>query len=167
MNSTHHTPSNLYQFNVLDSSGKEVSMANFKNKVILIVNVASKCGFTTQYSGLQELFQELGPQGLVVLAFPCNQFGSQEPGTNEEIQTFCATNFNVTFPVMAKIDVNGAQADPLFTYLKTQVPGILGTEMIKWNFTKFLVNKSGQVIKRFAPQDRPEQIKSEIQKLLS
>jgi glutathione peroxidase len=147
--------------------GKDIKLSSYKGKKILIVNVASKCGYTPQYDGLEKLYKKFKDQGLVILGFPCNQFGGQEPGSNEEIQQFCQLNFGVTFPVMAKIDVNGSQAEPLFQFLKQQAPGVLGTEMIKWNFTKFLVNKQGQVIKRFAPTTEPAEIESEIQKLLT
>jgi glutathione peroxidase len=156
-----------FDFQWKTSQGSLKSLKDYEGKVFLIVNVASKCGYTPQYDGLEKLYKKFKDQGLVILGFPCNQFGGQEPGSNEEIQQFCQLNFGVTFPVMAKIDVNGSQAEPLFQFLKQQAPGVLGTEMIKWNFTKFLVNKQGQVIKRFAPTTEPAEIESEIQKLLT
>lgn len=157
---------NFFQFNVLDASKQNYALAQHKGKVILVVNVASKCGFTPQYHGLEELYKKYQDKGLIILGFPCNQFGGQEPGSNEEIQAFCSLNYGVNFPVLGKIDVNGDQTDPLFKYLKEKAPGILGSEMIKWNFTKFLVNKEGVVVKRYAPQTEPKDIEDDINELL-
>jgi glutathione peroxidase len=157
---------NIYSFTVQDAQGKEVPLENYKNHPIVIINVASKCGFTPQYKGLEEIYQQFKDQGLVMLGFPCNQFGSQEPGSNSEIQEFCSLNYGVSFPVMAKVDVNGKNSAPLYDWLKASAPGILGTEMIKWNFTKFLVGKDGKVIKRFAPNDEPEKMIADIKKAL-
>jgi glutathione peroxidase len=151
----------VYDFSVKDISGKEVSLSQFKGKLLLIVNVASKCGFTPQYEGLEAIHKELAGQ-VEVLGFPCNQFGKQEPGNEEEIKSFCSLTYNVTFPMFAKVDVNGGEADPLYQYLKGEKPGLLGTEAIKWNFTKFLVDKNGQVVKRYAPTDKPEDIKKDL-----
>jgi glutathione peroxidase len=158
--------SSIYDFKVKNAKGQEVALSDYRGQAVLIVNVASACGFTPQYEGLQKLYQEYQKQGLAVLGFPCNQFGGQESGSNEEIQNFCTGRFSVTFPVLAKIDVNGSNADPLFEFLKSEAPGILGTEKIKWNFTKFLVGKDGKVIKRYAPQDKPESIAGDIQTAL-
>jgi glutathione peroxidase len=139
-----------------------VNLADYKDKALLIVNTASACGFTPQFAGLEALQQEFASQGLVILGFPCNQFGSQDPGSNEDIGAFCQKNYGVSFPMMAKIDVNGPQAHPLFQWLKTQAPGILGSEGIKWNFTKFLVNRQGQVVKRYASLDKPASMSADI-----
>ena len=158
---------NIYDFKFKDAQNKEVSMSNYKGKVLLIVNTASKCGLTGQYKGLEKIYKDLNEEGLEVLAFPCNQFRGQEPGTNAEIQEFCEMEFGVKFPVFDKIDVNGGTAHPLYDYLKSQAPGLLGSKSIKWNFTKFLVDKDGTVLKRFAPTDKPETIQKEIKKLLS
>lgn len=157
---------NLYTFKVQEPGGNEVPLDKFRGHPVVIVNVASKCGFTPQYKGLEEIYQQFKDQGLMILGFPCNQFGSQEPGTNSEIQQFCSLNYGVSFPVMAKVDVNGKNASPLYDWLKESAPGILGTEMIKWNFTKFLVSKDGQVIKRFAPNDEPAKMIEDIKKAL-
>lgn len=157
---------NLYSFNIKAADGTQVSLEKFKDQAVLIVNVASKCGFTPQYKGLEELYETYKDQGFTVLGFPCNQFGGQEPGNDSEIQSFCTLNFGVKFPVMAKIDVNGSNADPLYNWLKESAPGILGTEMIKWNFTKFLIGRDGNVIKRYAPQDEPRKIAEDIKKAL-
>lgn len=146
--------------------GKEQSLNDFAGKVLLIVNVASKCGFTNQYQGLQQLHLEYAEQGLVVMGFPCNQFGHQEPAPELEIMSFCERQFGVTFPMFAKVDVNGEQADPLFQWLKTSRPGLLGTEGIKWNFTKFLVGRNGEVLSRFAPNSSPESIRGAIEDAL-
>lgn len=143
-------------------SGSKVTLKDFPAKAYLIVNVASKCGFTKQYEGLESLYKEFKDQGLVVLGLPCNQFGAQEPGTEEEIAQFCQMNFGVSFPLFAKVDVNGPNAHPIYQYLKKEAPGLFGTEGIKWNFTKFLVNHDGEVLKRFAPQDTPEKIRPQI-----
>ena len=151
----------IYDFKVNDINGQEISLSQFKGKVLLVVNVASKCGFTPQYKGLEELYKEFGDQ-VVVLGFPCNQFGAQEPGNAEEIKSFCSLSYGVTFPMFEKIDVNGPKAHPLYQFLKESKPGLLGTEAIKWNFTKFLVDKNGEVVKRYAPNDDPGKIKKEI-----
>jgi glutathione peroxidase len=152
----------IYDFQALSITGETVNLSDYKGKALLIVNTASACGFTPQFEGLEALHQELGPQGLVVLGFPCNQFGSQDPGSNEEIGAFCQKNYGVSFPMMTKIDVNGPQAHPLFQWLKTQAPGILGSEGIKWNFTKFLINRHGQVVKRYASLDKPASMSADI-----
>lgn len=152
----------FYSFKIKDASGKEKALSDYQGKVLLIVNTASQCGYTPQYAGLQELYQAMQGQGFEILAFPCDQFGHQEPGTNEEIQTFCRLNYGVTFPVFSKIEVNGAGADPLFVYLKEQKPGD-----IQWNFTKFLVDRNGKVVERFEPAVKPETLAPVIQKLLS
>lgn len=155
----------IYTFSVKDANDKPVSLSDYKGKVILVVNVASKCGFTPQYEGLEALYKEYKEKGLVVIGFPSNEFGAQEPGTNEEIQNFCKVNYGITFPVMAKIKVNGNDADPLYKWLKQSAPGILGTEAIKWNFTKFLVSRDGKVIDRFAPKTTPSEIKDKINEM--
>lgn len=156
----------IYQFSVKNNIDENIDLASYKDKVMLIVNTASDCGFTPQYKGLQELYQKHNAQGFEVLAFPCNQFKQQEKGSNEEIKEFCDLRFNIKFPLFSKIDVNGENAHPLFDFLKSQAPGILGSKGIKWNFTKFLVNKEGKVIKRYAPTTKPEAIESDISKLL-
>ena len=158
--------SELYNISVKDIDMNLVDLSSYDGKTLLIVNVASKCGFTPQYKDLQNLYEKYQDQGLEVLGFPCNQFGAQEPGTNEEVKSFCDLNYNVSFKMFDKIDVNGSDASPLFKFLKHESPGIMGTEAIKWNFTKFLVNKDGQVIKRFAPKDGESEIESELQKIL-
>ncbi len=157
----------IYQYSALNNQGEEIALNKFKGKVVLITNTASACGFTPQYEGLQRLYEEYQQQGLAVLAFPCNQFGQQEKGNNDEIQQFCNLRFNIKFPLFAKVNVNGNNAHPLFTFLKNAAPGILGTKAIKWNFTKFLINRQGEVIKRFAPTVKPEMIKADIEKLLA
>ena len=158
---------NIYSFNVKKADGGVQSMADFKGKVLLVVNVASKCGFTPQYKGLEDLYKKYYEKGFVIVGFPCDQFGHQEPGTNDEIQQFCRTQYDVHFPVMAKIDVNGDQADPLYVWLKSSAPGFMGIEAIKWNLTKFLINRHGQVCERFAPQTKPESITASIEKALA
>ena len=158
--------SELYNISVKDIELNSVDLSDYKGKTLLIVNVASKCGFTPQYKDLQHLYEKYQDQDFEVLGFPCNQFGAQESGTNEEIQAFCDLTFNVSFKMFDKIEVNGANASPLFKYLKHESPGILGTEAVKWNFTKFLVNKDGQVVKRFAPKDGKSAIESELQKII-
>lgn len=158
--------SDLYDFEALNGSNGKIDLSEYRGKVVLVVNTASKCGFTPQYQGLEALYQKYQEQGLVILGFPCNQFGKQEPGDNSDIAQFCELNFGVTFPLMAKIDVNGDEAHPLFNHLKTEAPGILGSKSIKWNFTKFLVGRDGKVIKRFAPKDKPESLSSSIEALL-
>lgn len=155
-----------YDFVVQDMNGAEVSLDTYRGKALLIVNTASKCGFTPQYEGLQRLHQVHGDSGLQILAFPCDQFGHQEPGDNEEIQSFCRLNYGVTFPVMGKVDVNGRSAAPLFVFLKKRLPGTLGGR-IPWNFTKFLVDRSGVPVKRYAPQVSPDAIEPDIRSLLS
>lgn len=155
----------VYDFEVTTSAGGEKSLADYAGTVLLIVNTASKCGFTPQYEGLENLQKEFEGQKFTVLGFPCNQFAGQEPGSNEEIQQFCQLNYGVTFPVMAKVDVNGANADPLWKYLKKEKSGVLGGT-IKWNFTKFLVDRDGQVVKRYAPKDTPESIAPDIRALV-
>ncbi|XGC81323.1 glutathione peroxidase [Bdellovibrio bacteriovorus] len=153
---------NFHSFTVKAANGTEVPLDKYKDNVVLVVNVASKCGYTPQYAGLEEMYEKYKAQGFTVLAFPCNQFGAQEPGKNEEIQEFCQLNYGVKFPVMAKVDVNGSNAEPVFQYLKESAPGILGTEMIKWNFTKFLIGRDGKVLKRYAPQDEPKDIMDDV-----
>ncbi len=153
-------------FEVTGSNGKSVSLDRYAGRVLLIVNTASKCGFTPQYAGLEKLHRDLGPRGFEVLAFPCNQFGAQEPGDAAEIQNFCSTTYDINFPVFGKIDVNGKDADPLFERLKSNAPGVLGSKAIKWNFTKFLVDRSGNVVDRFAPTTKPADIANDIEKLL-
>jgi glutathione peroxidase len=156
----------IYDISARRLDGVERNLSEFKDKVLLIVNVASRCGFTPQYSGLEALYRRYKERGLVVLGFPCNQFGSQEPGDAAEIGAFCSTTYDVSFPMFAKIDVNGANAHPLYQHLKSSKPGLLGTEGIKWNFTKFLIDRQGKVAKRFAPNDKPEDISSDIEALL-
>lgn len=158
--------SQLYAFTATATDGSDVNLADYEGRVLLIVNTASKCGFTPQYDGLEKLQQEFHAQGFDVLAFPCNQFGKQEPGTDEEIVEFCSMNFNTSFPLFAKIDVNGEAAHPLYTWLKKEAPGIFGSEGIKWNFTKFLINRKGEVVKRYASKDKPEAIAKDIAALL-
>lgn len=155
----------IYDFTVKDIQGNDLSLEKFKGKVMLIVNTASNCGFTKQYDGLQKLYEKYKDQGFVVLGFPCNQFGKQEPGDEKEIANFCTDTFNVTFPMMSKIEVNGENAHPLYKFLKKEKGGILGDE-IKWNFTKFLVDKEGNLVARFAPQKTPEDIEGNIKELL-
>lgn len=155
----------IYDFSAKSIDGKEISMSQYKGKVMLIVNVASKCGFTPQYEGLEKLYRKYKDKGFVVLGFPCNQFGKQEPGTEEEIMQFCKSNYDVTFPMFSKIDVNGENAHPLYVFLKQKAPGILSTQDIKWNFTKFLVDQQGNVLQRYAPATTPESIEKDIQKL--
>lgn len=156
----------VYDFSVLSAGGEQQSLAQYEGKVLLIVNTASKCGFTSQYQELQELYEAYGKDQFLVLAFPCNQFMKQEPGSNEEIQNFCQINFGVNFPVFSKIDVKGPDADPLFTYLTEQAPGLLG-KAIKWNFTKFLIDGKGNVYDRYAPTTSPNALKDDIEKLLT
>jgi glutathione peroxidase len=156
----------LYDIPVKTLDGKPASLADYRGKVLLIVNVASACGMTPQYKGLEALYRRHKDDGLVVLGFPCNQFGAQEPGSAEEIQNFCSLTYDVTFPLFAKIDVNGANAHPLYNLLKAECPGVLGTEPIKWNFTKFLVGRDGAVIDRYAPTTTPEAIENAIRSAL-
>ena len=155
----------IYEFSLPSATGEEVPLSDYEGKVLLIVNTASKCGFTPQYEGLQALYDVYHDRGLEIFALPCNQFGRQEPGTNEEIQEFCQLNYGLTFPVMGKIDVNGRNAHPLYTFLKSQAGGLL-TDAIKWNFTKFLVDREGNVVKRFAPDYKPSSLAEDVEKLL-
>ncbi|MEP3073353.1 glutathione peroxidase [Maricaulis sp.] len=156
----------IYDFNAIDIAGEEVSLADYRGKVLLIVNTASKCGFTPQYEGLEALYKDLQDKGLVVLGFPCNQFGNQEPGDAEEIANFCKLTYDVNFPMFAKIDVNGADAAPLYEFLKREARGLMGSKAIKWNFTKFLVDREGNVVKRFGPQETPERLRGAVEALL-
>ena len=146
--------------------GGEIDLAEKKGKVLLVVNTASRCGFTPQYDGLEALYRKHKDQGFEIIAFPCNQFGAQEPGNAEEIASFCKLNYDVTFPLMAKIDVNGMNADPLYKWLKKEAPGLMGSQSIKWNFTKFLIDRDGKVVRRYAPTDKPADIEKDIEKLL-
>ena len=155
--------STVYDFEALQISGKSVPLSKFKGKVMLIVNTASACGFTPQFAGLEALHKKYGKKGLVVLGFPCNQFGAQDAGSNQEIAEFCQLNYGVSFPMMAKIDVNGANAHPLYHWLSGEAPGLLGSKSIKWNFTKFLVAKDGHVLKRYAPTDEPASLSQDIE----
>ncbi|MGJ7915704.1 glutathione peroxidase [Massilia sp. LXY-6] len=157
---------NVFDFQATSLDGKPVDLARYRGKVLLIVNTASKCGFTPQYQGLEAVYRELHGRGLEVLGFPCNQFGSQEPGTEAEIGDFCEKNYGVSFPMFAKVDVNGDHAHPLWKHLKGEAPGVLGLEAIKWNFTKFLIGRDGKVVKRYAPQTKPEEIAGDVEKLL-
>ncbi|KIQ95553.1 hypothetical protein LH47_00370 [Anoxybacillus thermarum] len=156
----------IYDFHVRTIQGEEQSLAQYKGTVLLIVNTASKCGLTPQYEQLQQLYDKYKDHGFVVLGFPCNQFGNQEPGSEEDISQFCQLNYGVTFPMFAKVDVNGPNAHPLFTYLTEQAPGVLGTKAVKWNFTKFLVDRKGQVVARFAPTTKPFELEQHIESLL-
>ncbi|KLV27878.1 glutathione peroxidase [Niallia circulans] len=156
----------IYDFKVKTMDGKMQALSDFKGNIILIVNTASKCGFTPQFKELQELYQKFKEEGFVVLGFPSNQFMSQDPGTNEEIKSFCEMNYGVTFPMFAKIDVNGKEADPLYQYLTKEAPGTLGVKAIKWNFTKFLIDRNGNVVDRYAPSTSPSEIKADIEKLI-
>lgn len=164
MSSPTHT---VYDFEALQSNGQPVALSGFRGKVMLIVNTASQCGFTPQFGGLEELHKTYAGKGLVVLGFPCNQFGAQDPGTDSEISAFCQLNYGVSFPVMSKIDVNGPSAHPLYRWLCAEAPGLLGSKSIKWNFTKFLVGKDGQVIKRYAPLDKPADLAKDIEMALA
>ncbi|MGZ5180922.1 MAG: glutathione peroxidase [Ramlibacter sp.] len=156
-----------YEFDTHSIDGQPVALKQYAGKVLLVVNTASACGFTPQLGGLQQLHEKYQDRGLVVVGFPCNQFGSQDPGSNAEIGQFCERNYGVTFPMMAKVDVNGAKADPLFKWLTAEAPGLLGTKAIKWNFTKFLVGKDGRVVKRYAPQEPPESLSRDIEAALA
>lgn len=159
--------SSVYDFEALSISGEPVALKRYQGMAMLIVNTASACGFTPQFAGLEKLHESYGPQGLVVLGFPCNQFGAQDAGSNGEIAGFCQRNYGVTFPMMAKIEVNGAAAHPLYQWLAAEAPGLLGSKSIKWNFTKFLVGKDGRVRKRYAPTDTPESLAKDIQAALA
>jgi glutathione peroxidase len=156
----------IHDFEVDDIRGKKVNLDRYKGRVLLVVNTASQCGFTPQYAGLEALQQQYHGRGFDVLGFPCNQFGAQEPGSEKEIASFCETSFGVTFPMFAKVEVNGDGAAPLYKWLKKEKPGLLGSEAIKWNFTKFLVDRKGRVVSRYAPNDKPESIAPDIEKLL-
>ncbi|MCE1193804.1 MAG: glutathione peroxidase [Acidovorax sp.] len=160
-------PGSLYDFDAQQMNGQTVPLSQYRGKVLLIVNTASACGFTPQFGGLEALHQQYAGQGLVVLGFPCNQFGAQDPGSNEEIASFCQLNYGVSFPMMAKIDVNGPEATPLYRWLTAEAPGLLGSKAIKWNFTKFLVGKDGRVIRRYAPQDAPAKLAGDIEAALA
>jgi len=156
----------IYDFECERLNGTPDALANYKDKVLLIVNTASKCGFTPQFEGLETLYGDLKEQGLEILGFPCNQFGQQDPGNNDEIGEFCQINYGVSFPMFSKVDVNGPKASPLYEYLKAERPGLMGSKRIKWNFTKFLIGRDGKVVKRFAPTDTPREIRKTIEKLL-
>ena len=156
----------IADFTVTTNRGQELALKDKLGKVLLVVNTASKCGFTPQYDGLEKLYQQFKDRDFEVLGFPCNQFGAQEPGSAEEIEQFCKVNFGVTFPLMAKIDVNGANASPLYDWLKSERKGLMGSTSIKWNFTKFLIDREGNVVKRYGPTDKPESIARDIEKLL-
>ena len=159
-------PVTIADFKVKKPNGEMLDLSDKQGKVLLVVNTASKCGFTPQYDGLEKLWKDYGDKGFEVLAFPCNQFGGQEPGTADEIESFCKVNFGVSFPLMAKIEVNGDGADPLYQWLKAEAPGVLGTKGIKWNFTKFLIGRDGKVVRRYAPTDKPEKLAADIEALL-
>ena len=159
--------SSVYDFEAQTINGDSVKLADYRGKVLLIVNTASKCGFTPQFEGLEKVFEQYKAQGLVVIGFPCNQFASQDPGSNSEIGEFCQRNYGVSFPMMAKIDVNGADAHPLYKYLSKEAKGLLGTEAIKWNFTKFLIGRDGRVLDRYAPTTKPEDMRADIEKALA
>ena len=152
----------LYDIDVRTIEGKPMKLGDYRGKVLLVVNTASKCGFTPQYDALEKLYEKHVDEGLVVLGFPCNQFGGQEPGSSDEIQEFCKVRFGVTFPLHERIDVNGPEAHPLFEHLKSEAPGLLGSRNVKWNFTKFLIGRDGRVVDRFAPSTKPEQIEKQI-----
>lgn len=156
----------IYGFAPKDSAGNSKSLQDYAGQVLLIVNTASKCGFTPQFAGLEALFEQYKDQGLSILGFPCNQFGGQDPGSNDEIVEFCQLNYGVSFPMFGKLDVNGSDTDPLFAHLKQAAPGALGSQRIKWNFTKFLVNREGEVVKRYAPTTKPEDIAKDVAALL-
>ncbi|WP_391557397.1 glutathione peroxidase [Robertmurraya sp.] len=156
----------VYQFEAKKINGQTISLSEYKGDVLLIVNTASNCGFTSQYKELQELYEQYKEKGFTVLGFPCNQFMNQEPGTESDIQSFCEMNFGVTFPLFSKVDVNGKNAHPLFQYLTEEAPGVLGMKAVKWNFTKFLVNRSGEVVERYAPNTNPIEISEDIEKLI-
>ena len=156
-------PATIADFSATLPNGETLSLADKAGKVLLVVNTASKCGFTPQYAGLEALWQKYRDRGFEVIGFPCNQFGAQEPGNADEIASFCSLNYGVSFPMMAKIDVNGAEADPLYQWLKAAAPGVLGTQGIKWNFTKFLIGRDGKVVRRYAPTDKPEGLEADIE----
>lgn len=156
----------IYDFTATTIDGTPQPLADYRGKTLLVVNVASKCGFTPQYAGLEALYRKLNPRGVEVLGFPCDQFGHQEPGTESEIKSFCSLSYDVTFPLFAKIEVNGPNAHPLYRWLKSQQTGLLGTEAIKWNFTKFLIDRDGQAVRRYAPADKPDRIATDIEQLI-
>ena len=156
----------IADFSVQLPNGEEISLADKAGKVLLVVNTASRCGFTPQYDGLEALYRKFKDQGFEVVAFPCNQFGAQEPGNADEIATFCKLTYDVTFPLMAKVDVNGDGATPLYQWMKGEAPGLMGSKSIKWNFTKFLIDREGKVVRRYAPTDKPEGLEKDIAKLL-
>ena len=156
----------IYDYKVDDSQKNPVSLSDYKGKTLLIVNVASRCGLTPQYKGLQEIYSKYSDKDFEILAFPCNQFGAQEPGSNEEIKEFCDINFSVSFKIFDKINVNGSSASPLFKHLKNEAKGVMGSEAIKWNFTKFLIDNNGRVIKRYSPQTTPDKIDKDLSKIL-
>lgn len=160
------TAQTVYEFTARDINGNEQAMSDYRGNVLLIVNTASKCGFTPQFEGLQSLYEEFGDQGLTVLGFPCNQFMNQDPADEQTISQFCRLNYGVDFPMFSKVDVNGEAAHPLFGFLKAEAKGVLGSEKIKWNFTKFLIGRNGHVVRRYPPTVKPEQIKEDIKKLL-
>ena len=160
-------PPTIYDFEAKSISGKDIALSQFKGQVMLIVNTASKCGFTPQFGGLEELHKTYAGKGLAVLGFPCNQFGSQDPGADGEIAEFCQVNYGVSFPMMGKVEVNGPAAHPLYKWLSAEAPGLLGSKSIKWNFTKFLVGKDGQVIKRYAPLDKPADLAKDVEAALA
>jgi glutathione peroxidase len=157
----------VFDFQAVSIRGEPADLASQRGKVLLIVNTASECGFTPQFKGLEQLWQDYGPQGLVIIGFPSNEFGGQDPGSNDQIASFCELNYGVSFPMMGKTKVNGSDAHPLWKFLKSEKPGLLGIEAIKWNFTKFLVGRDGQVIKRYAPNDAPEKLRGDIEKALA
>jgi len=161
------SPSTIYNFEAKSINGKDVPLSDFEGQVMLIVNTASKCGFTPQFGGLEELHKTYAGKGLAVLGFPCNQFGSQDPGADGEIAEFCQVNYGVSFPMMGKVNVKGPAAHPLYKWLSAEAPGLLGSKSIKWNFTKFLVGKDGQVIKRYAPADKPADLAKDVEKALA
>ncbi|MEH6551307.1 MAG: glutathione peroxidase [Pseudomonadales bacterium] len=158
--------SNIFDFDFKLANGQEQALQDYKGKVLLVVNTASKCGFTPQFEGLEKLHEQYADQGLAVIGFPCNQFGKQDPGNMDEITEFCQLNYGVSFPIAEKIDVNGGNAHPLYQFLKNEVPGLLGSKNIKWNFTKFLINREGQVVERYAPATKPEKLAADIEALL-
>ena len=157
----------IYDFSALSITGQRADLASQHGKVLLVVNTASACGFTPQFAGLEELWNDYRDRGLVVVGFPCNQFGAQDSGSNDQIASFCSLNYGVTFPMMAKVDVNGANAHPLWKWLTAQAPGLLGSKAVKWNFTKFLVGKDGKVIRRYAPTDTPQSLRKDIEEALA
>ena len=158
--------STVHDFSARDLQGRDVALDQYRGRVLLVVNTASKCGFTPQYKGLQKLYEDYRDRGLEILGFPCNQFANQEPGSEEEIGSFCEMNYGVSFPMFGKIEVNGDETHPLFDHLKAEAPGLLGSKAIKWNFTKFLVDRDGRVVRRYGPKDTPESIAADIEKLL-